>query len=159
MGYETQIYVVREYSFSFPHDKFNFGEELACLRLSKCSNEFNEFIDKFKKSKGKKWAVYARNPDRQREAVEFIRKSAEDLNGKEKDDLIELSNNIEDGYISKDCYGDKLGCIPIQEFIDFLESQEHKRWNRMRIALSVCKEIKEVFNYEADKLFVLTFGY
>lgn len=70
-----------------------------------------------------------------------------------------LANDIEDGYIQEDKYGDPLAVIPIDEFIEALE-ESHKLdpYRRFAWALALLKSIQSSWDYE-DRLFVVTYAH
>lgn len=160
MGYETKIYIVQPYTHG--NDKYQYGQEIASLDLCKVGYEGNlsGLISRTKKYDGLPWALWARNPDRQQEAVEYIRGSLDLLDGKEhKDAIQQLSNDIEDGVVTDDMYGEQLGCIPIKEFIAALKQElEIEDYRRYRMALALCEAAVAGFEGERE-LVVLTFGH
>lgn len=114
MGYETRIHVVEKYTFPASEDYPDSGSELATMDLCKCGDGavgrlVGKYIKLAKQSK-RKFGLYARNPQRQNEAVEFLREVAEEREDKEA--VEQLAADIEDGYITEDCYGDPLGGNP-----------------------------------------------
>lgn len=164
MGYETRIHIVSKYSFAISENYPDSGSELASIDLCKCGDgAVGQLIaSAIKKAKSnRKFGLYARNPDKQREAVELLRDLADNetpfLTGKE---MLELSNDIEDGYVTKDCYGDPLGVIPIQEFLNALEKDNTKdNYRRYEWAIALMKSIIATSEGELSRLFVVTYGH
>lgn len=159
MGYATRIYVLAKYSFQ---ENPCIGQEIASLELGKCHEGFvfdifkkgREFSEEyFKENRKPYFAVWPRNPDRQQEAVELLR-TIEDPN------VNKLSNDIEDGLITTDCYDNCLGVNGINEVIDAFEkdiSQENTPI--YSVALATLKAIKEHYSYQLDDLVVISFGH
>jgi hypothetical protein len=168
MGYETRIHVVSEYTFDLGDIKS--GEELAVINLCKCGYDgpLAKLMEQYrqKKEKGKKppFSLYSRNPDRQHRAVDVLRKLAENIKKKGNDKkakyINKLSDDIEDGSITTDCYGDYLGVIPIDEFIEALEQElQIEKYRRFEWALVLLKSIRDSWEGRNDRLKVITYGY
>jgi len=183
MGYETRIHVVSTYPFTLGENEPPMGEELAMIDLCKCGYDgpLEELMSKYRhKSKdgGKPtFAIYARNPERQQEAVEVLREFAElatsppdgeegfnftgsiEARTEKANYLNKLSNHVEDGTITTDCYGDFLSAIPIDEFIEALEAElKRDDYRRFRWALVLLKSIKESWDFP-ERLRVITYGH
>ncbi len=160
MGYETRMHVVSEYDFI--DDVVRTGQELASIDLCKCGDgPVGKLIAKKTKEdfyvgerRTKPFALYPRRPDRQQEAVDFIREAAKTAEFSE--DINKLANDIEDGYITEDCYGDKLGVIEIDEMIEALKA-EKEGYRRFEWALALLETIKRTMPDENLK--IITFGY
>lgn len=161
MGYETRIHVVEKYTFALSDDYPESGSELATMDLCKCGNGavgrlVGKYIKSAKQSR-RKFGLYARNPQRQNEAVDFLRELAEGRDDKEA--INKLAADIEDGYITEDCYGDPLGVIPIEEFVQALkEDNEHEPYRRYQWAIALLESIIGGYN-DTTRLFVVTYGH
>jgi hypothetical protein len=166
MGYEIRIHVVAPHTF-LASDQPQTGSELAVLDLCKCgydgavSKVVQKAIDKAKKSEGPGFALWPNNPDRQQEATEFLREVAEcDVKSlsMNKEAIDKLSNDIEDGYITKDRYGEPLGVIELDEFIAALEEDNKAEpYRRFQWALALLKSIKET--HQESTIKVVTYGH
>lgn len=182
MGYETRIYVVSMYGEGIGlHNNIQTAEEIASIELSKCGYEGRvaKLIEKSHKDANEadvKFALYARNPERQREAVEVLRDLAESVTSPKTESetwgegtieqrteraefLTQLSNEIEDGTITTDCYGDHLGVIPIDEFIAALEEDyKEQKYRRFKWAINLLKTIKSTYDGDRE-VNVITYGH
>ncbi len=169
MGYETRIHVVSKYTF---REEPPMGQELAMIDLSKCGYDgpLEALMKKYRRNSkegGKPtFALYARNPERQQEAVEVLRKVANNVekhgNEEKAKYLKKLSNHIEDGTITTDCYGDFLSVIPIDEFITALEEElrVNEPYRRFQWALVLLKSIRDTWDEgHKEDLAVVTFGH
>jgi hypothetical protein len=170
------MYVVRVWPFDLGEDILT-GQLLAFVELSKCGYEgpVPDLIAKHTKKadKGTKptFALYAMNPDRQHEAVELLRELAEIHTpesqlclGMDAKEIDKLSNQIEDGYITQDCYGQWLGVIEVDDMIDALKKEmenaekcEHDYYRRFKWALTLLTVIKET--WPEGGLKVITYGH
>lgn len=170
MGYETRLHVVNEYGFNLGPSYPRIGEEIASIDLSKCGDgPVGQLIASHTKDAklGEKapFALWPRNPDRQYEAVKLLReiaglKSSDEgelsLNIKQID---KLSNDIEDGFITKDRYNSWLGIIDIDEMIEALKQDiAQNNYRRFRIALAMLVAIKAEFTTD-NRLKVITYGH
>lgn len=163
MGYETRIHIVARYGHGIGiHEDFETGEELASIDLCKCgySGPVADLIAKSHKeakTAKTKFALNARNPERQNEAVKVLR----ELAGKAKHEFIklsELSDHIEDGTTVTDKYGDNLGVIPVDEFLTALEeSYKSEEYRRFKWAIDLIKSIKETIG--SRELVIVTYGH
>lgn len=163
MGYETKMYVVRKWDFCDPPS----GEELASIDLCKCGSGavgtlIANHTHKAKKGEKPPFTLYARNPDRQDEAVEILREAVEKDIGFEcwhdtTEALEKLSNHIEDGTISEDKYGSFLGIIDVDDMIAALEKDyKEEGYRRFKWALDLLKSIKETWS---EDLTIITYGH
>ncbi len=174
MGYETRIHVVSTYPFETDPPC---GTELATIDL--CKSGIDTAVGKLiaqntrKAKEGEKppFSLYPRNPKRQYEAVEILRevsgrldKKKKKLLGKTSEEINKLSNDIEDGQITTDCYGDFLGVMDIDDFIFALEEdlKSDEKYRRFEWALALLKAIKASWvgrEAEICKLKVITYGH
>jgi hypothetical protein len=161
MGYETRIHVVsiNRWDKEVPQS----GQELASIDLCKCGDgEVGKLVRSYTKSDGSpKFALWARNPDRQHEVVEFLRETAEADSDPKKNARIEkLADDIEDGKVTRDRYGDLLGLISIDDFITALEKDCEKKmpYRRYVWALALLRSIRQSWD-TPEELRVVTYGY
>lgn len=174
MGYETRMFVVSLYPFK---TKPPMGEQLAELELCKCGNgPVSKLISSRTRRAPKEdvedsllrnlntdipFAIYPRNPQRQYAAVKLLRELWDNqiqglsLNPQE---INSLSNDIEDGIIYKDAYGDYLGVFEIDEFVTALKADlEIENYRRFQWALTLLLAIQE--SYKNGELRVITYGH
>jgi hypothetical protein len=176
MGYETRIHVVEKYTFDINPKYPDAGSELATMDLCKCGDGavgriVSKYIKLAKKS-DRKFGLYPRNPQRQQEAVEYLRevaqarRTSDEINVSsglyglfDAEGIEQLAADIEDGYITEDCYGDPLGVIPIQEFLEALkEDNEREPYRRYQWAIAMLEAIIGGFT-DTKRLFVVTYGH
>jgi anti-sigma28 factor (negative regulator of flagellin synthesis) len=165
MGYETKIYVVNKYDFD--RGEFKSGGIIASMDLCKMGE--GEFESLRSESVGKeKMSLWAFNPDRQQEAVELLRQLAEceslkslNLEVIDKEKINKLSNDIEDGVITKDCYGDYLGVMLVPDVIEALKADcKNGEYRRFAWAIAMLESIWETSSeYERQNLRVISYGH
>ncbi len=157
--------------YNFDAGDIKIGQELASMDLGKCGNgPVGALIAKHTKTvvegETPPFGLYARNPDRQSEAVEILHKltdKAEEFKGKMGVEdyaayLKKLSNDIADGFVTEDPYDCYLGVIPIDEMITALERDIQPDCNhRYKWAHALLKAIKR--DYNGHDLKVITYGH
>lgn len=161
MGYETTMYVMHPYGFT---DDPPTGQELAVVELCKCgydSSHVGRLLAKHthKPTKDSKppFALYANNPERQYDAVEFLRDEVKEVLPDKAEWIQTLSDDIEDGTIITDKYGAYLGVIEIDDMIAAMEEdQKVEIYRRFTWALALLKSIKDNFDGE---LKIVTYGH
>jgi hypothetical protein len=154
MGYETKMYLVEKYSF---HTEIPCGSEIASIDLCKCGGPVGELIGRAIKKTGKPtFALYPRNPDRQEEVVALLRTIRPTDTGLSANGLQKLADDIEDGKITTDKYGDYLGVIDPDEMIAALEeSLKVDDYRRYRWALALLRDVRR----DMPNLVVVTYGH
>ena len=183
MGYETTMYVVEMYSST---STTRTGRELAMVELGKCGDGpvgrlISSKTRKFNKDEVAPFALWARNPDRQQEAVDFLRSVASGLpkdtveflqssdsairksavaQGYTEVSLRKLAANIEDGVVSRDPYRDLFGVMELDEMIEALDA-ETNQWAMFICASALLKSMKEVLPscHIKERLKVVTRGH
>lgn len=173
MGYETRIHVIQSFSPAvLQSEDYLSGEELAVINLGKCGDSPVGKLIMEKTPRNvkpeKSWALVPMNSDRHAEAVEFFddMQEIEDLIKEEypmynSDFIGKLGNDIEDGRITIDEYGDCLGVIELDEMIAALEaSYAIKQYPRFKWALDLLKSIKASYDGSSDRpIKIITYGY
>lgn len=165
MGYELRLHAMEMYSW-----KPGYGNEIATIDMCKIGGSRTaalfeterKRLSAYTEAAGRDAAVLSpRTPDRQLEAVKFIRdrvrtETAEPERAKR---LEELSNHIEDGVITKDRYSDVLPAVPMADVIAALE-EDAKRgdYRRFKWALALFKAIL-VDHGDRERLFVVAYGH
>ena len=132
----------------------------------------------------REFALWANAPDRQREAVELLRSLAPLLETKRrkpthlakllsengepqecwtKTGVVELSNDIEDGQITRDKYGDKLGIMLVPDVLNALKEELNApdgQYRRFKWAVAVLESIWETLSDDEKKdCRVISYGY
>jgi hypothetical protein len=159
MGYETELFVVYKYNFDW--GQYATGELLASMRMSKIgAGPLGELCRNSIPQKPQ-FALWPKTPDRQQEAVQFLRDMSAYLPQDNQKTLTDLSNDIEDGYITKDKYNDNLGIMIVPSVIDALQKEiAMSDYRRFKWALDLITSIWNGYNEEAQKnLRVISYGY
>lgn len=159
MGYETTMYVMLPHHGNFSGPRT--GSTLASIELRKCGHDTNVgllIVSKTKKLDGTPpWALYARNPDRQHEAVDFLRNVVKDVMPGKEDYITDLADNIEDGLVTTDRYGHCLGVMEIDDMITAMrKDNEREPYRRFTLALALLESIKSNF---PEVVKVVTYGH
>jgi hypothetical protein len=161
MGYETKIYVVEVYNHDFQGPRT--GNMIASMELSKCgSGNFAALRDSSVKNREFDFALWALNPDCQQEGVELLREWADDFDETEKQRILDLSNDLEDGVVSKDCYGDNLGVMKVPDVIEALKKDQATSdpYRRFEWAIVLLESIwANLSDYEKNKMRVISYGH
>lgn len=160
MSYETRMYIVAIHRIAMPGEPQT-GIELACIDLSACGDGP---VGKLIASKTIQavdgdgvtppFALYARNSDRQQDAVELMWEKADKW---ELGEMKELADAIEDGYITTDCYGRYLGVMTVPEILVALK-KERGGYRRFQWAISLLDAIAATW-YNPNELRVVTYGH
>lgn len=146
MGYETRIHVVEVNAY----DQTS-GIELASVDLRCCGDGVVwDLLTRNNKRANKSvippFALSARSPDRQAEAVEALRDFADmtETTSVRRQELLDLASAIDDGVITVDGYGDFLSVFTLDEFMAALETDlATEEYRRFRWALNLLATIKE----------------
>lgn len=160
MGYETTIYVVEVYDHK--HQDMRSGSVIASMELSKCgSGHFATLRNKSVKTPEFDFSLWAFNPDVQQEGVELLREWAEDFDPQEKERILNLSNDLEDGVVSKDSYGDKLGVMKLPDVLEALnKDQRAESYRRFDWAIVLLTSIwSGLSDYEKERVRVISYGH
>ena len=167
MGYETKIYVVNKYDFD--RDEFASGGFIASMDLCKMGQgNFENLRSNSVIALKEKMSLWPETPDRQQEAVELLRQLAEsealeslNLEVTDKEKIIELSNDIEDGVITKDRYDDYLGVMLVPDVIEALKADNTKEpYRRFSWAIAMLEAIwADSSEYERKNLRVISYGH
>lgn len=172
MGYEVKLFVVQDYSFDQPEGWKRTGGDLAHVSLSKIGD--GPLMALIQKSRDPNWAIWPMNSDRTQEAVEFLRDEVLELQkanwppvqdnmdnvpfSKSPDEIQKLSNDIEDGVISTDMYGDALAVMDLDDVIKALRQELQKEdYRRFRWAIKILTSIKATFPESPVK--VIAYGH
>jgi hypothetical protein len=168
MGYQTRITVVMPWSFT---DDPPMGEELATLDLCKCHGGAVGDLIASKTVKAKSgtkppFGLCARNPQRQHEVVDILRRCAAKglgMDGLSPDQVNELASDLEDGKITTDCYGDYLGVIGYADFVAALEKDiaaardaGDEPYRRFVWAYDLLRSIRATFTQDIK---IITYGH
>ncbi len=165
MGYETRIHVVKEHTSVT--DGPRIGEEIASIDLCKCDGPVLSLVQKaIKRQKGQRpFALWARTPDQQSDAVELLRvlakKPMATVSGRTTDELEDLASHLDDGTVTVDKYGDPLGVISVPDFIAALRSDILSGYRRYVVALAMLESIVQNWPHEVEtgSMVVVTYGH
>jgi hypothetical protein len=124
-------------------------------------------MDLINANRDEKWGLYAFGCDESQEVADWMRGVADALEGgaddilcgKSKEEIKKLSNMIEDGFVRKDCYGDPLGVMDLDDVIKALhqEQSEGEFYRRYEWALALLTSIRHTF--EEGNVKVLAYGH
>lgn len=169
MGYEIKAYIVQEYSFErgLSEEWPLTGGVLGMVELCKLGDgALMDLIRRSRPAEGeRRWGLWAFNPDRQQEAVDFIREEVKPIAEAQEqikerygdsvhlehplrsaDEIQKLSNAIEDGTITEDCYGDALAVMDCGDVIQAIRQELQKEdYRRFRWLLKLLFAIKHTF--------------
>jgi len=149
VGYETKMFVVREYEFITKGDE-RYGEIIGMVDLCKCgSGEFSQLMRRSKDAQTKKFCLWSLPSERQQEAIDFIRTFP---------DKRELADQLASGKVVKDLYDDVLGVMPIDDVIAALRKDyKSDLYRRYAIALALLESVKT--HFDGEKVVIVTYGY
>lgn len=86
-----------------------------------------------------------------------------EVQGYTNEEIIKLSNNLEDGIISKDSYGDCLGVIEVDDFLEALRAQmklqENDPYRRFEWALRILESVIATWPNYKEYLKIITYGH
>lgn len=162
MGYETKIYVLYgvDHPWTYDGKPVLTGVEVASMDLCKCgegavSDVISQFkIDLKQHPEHPAYGLYTRTSDNTQEYVEFLRdlldheKFEEVLkdNNYTKDKFQKLTDNIEDGVRTIDCYGDRVVCVPGVQFLAALKKDYVlEKYRRYEMAIAMLESILKHF--------------
>jgi hypothetical protein len=164
MGYEVKLFVVQDYAFDPPEGWPRTGGDLASVSLSKIGDgPLMELINRSRPAENEtQWALYPFNSDRTQEAVDFLRDEVLELQkanwppvqdnmdnvpfSKTPDEIEKLSNDIEDGHVTEDKYGDRLAVMDIEDVINALRQElQGEKYRRFRWAVKLLVSIHKTF--------------
>jgi len=163
MGYETRIHVLYGVNHPWNYDGKSVltGVEIASMDLCKCgegavSKVINDCkIDVKLHPEHPVYGLYTRTADETQEYVELLREFLEHEkfdeilkdNNYTKEKFQKLTDNIEDGVITKDCYSDNLVCVPGVRFLKALkEDFVQEKYRRYEMAIAMLESILKHFS-------------
>lgn len=162
MGYETRIHVLYgvDHPWTYDGKPVVTGVEIASIDLCKCGNGAVSRviadckIDVNEHPEHPLYGLYTRTCDKNQEYVELLRNFLEhekfgeilEANNYTKEQFQKLTNNIEDGIISRDCYHDNIVCVPGVRFLKALkEDYDMEKYRRYEMAIAMLESILKHF--------------
>jgi hypothetical protein len=162
MGYETRIHVLYgvDHPWTYDGKPVLTGVEIASMDLCKCgegavSNVIKSFkIDSKEHPTHPLYGLYTRTGDNNQDYVELLREFLEHEKFEEvlrdnnytKEQFQNLTNNIEDGVRTKDCYDDNIVCVPGVQFLKALkEDYVQEKYRRYEMAIAMLESILKHF--------------
>jgi len=168
MGYETQIFIVEDYSFDTVREsksqvgvKYRSHRVLASVNLSKMGGDSP--VEHLRQKYAQKQEADEVHPG----VYKFGHNGVGDKDWKtlQESDLWEndawqkkLTEAFYEEHVILDDYGDRLVEIPATEFLQALkESNEAEPYRRFSMAIALIEETLK--HFEPERLFVITYGY